>query len=276
MVRLENVGKRYGTDAEILHDISLTLDPGGFYFLTGVSGAGKTTLLKIIYLAETPSRGLVSLFDTDVSAADRATHNALRRRIGIVFQDFRLVEHLTVRDNVALPLRIAGAAEREIRENVPELLGWMGLEDKLNYHPAQLSGGEQQRVAIARAIVRRPDLLIADEPTGNIDDEIAMLLVRIFERINRLGTTVLIATHDVAFASRFSHRHLHLDRGGLSAPKTALGAPAAAALGGSSPSSGAANLDQDSAPSDRAEAEPEAPAGPADPPAPGDASAEVQ
>jgi cell division transport system ATP-binding protein len=224
VVRLENIGKRYGTDADILNDISLTLDAGGFYFLTGVSvaivgpsGAGKTTLLKIIYLAEPPSRGVLNLFDTDVSMVDRATHNALRRRIGIVFQDFRLVEHLTVRDNVALPLRIANASEREIRDNVPELLGWMGLEDKLEYHPAQLSGGEQQRVAIARAIVRRPDLLIADEPTGNIDDEIAMLLVRIFERINKLGTTVLIATHDVAFARQFTHRHYHLDRGGIRA-----------------------------------------------------------
>src|SRR5262249_45652233 len=129
--------------------------------------------------------------------------------------DFRLVEHLSVRDNVALPLRIAGAPESEIRDNIPELLSWMGLEDKLSAFPAQLSGGEQQRVAIARAIVRRPDLLIADAPTGNIDDEIAMLLVRIFERINRLGTTVLIATHDVAFAQQFAHRRYHLDRGRL-------------------------------------------------------------
>ena len=216
MVRLDNVGKRYGTDAEILHDVSLTLDPGGFYFLTGVSGAGKTTLLKIIYLSEPPSNGAITLFDIDASTADRTTHTAMRRRIGIVFQDFRLVDHLTVRDNVALPLRIEGASEREIRENVPELLGWIGLEGKLDYRPAQLSGGEQQRVAIARAIVRRPDLLIADEPTGNIDDEIAMLLVRIFERINRLGTTVLIATHDISFARQFTHRRYHLDRGALS------------------------------------------------------------
>jgi cell division transport system ATP-binding protein len=215
VVRLDNVGKRYGTDPEILHDISLTLESGGFYFLTGVSGAGKTTLLKIIYLAEPPSRGMVTLFDTDASISDRGTHTALRRRIGIVFQDFRLVDHLSVGDNVALPLRIAGAPEREIRENVPELLGWMGLEGKLESRPAMLSGGEQQRVAIARAIIRRPDLLIADEPTGNVDDEIAMLLVRVFERINKLGTTVLIATHDIAFAQQFSHRHYHLERGEL-------------------------------------------------------------
>jgi len=224
VVRLENVGKHYGTDAEILHDVSLKLDPGGFYFLTGVSGAGKTTLLKIIYLAEPPSRGVVSLFDTNVAKTDRVTHTALRRRVGIVFQDFRLVEHLNVRDNVALPLRIAGAPEREIRENVPELLSWMGLDGKLDYHPATLSGGEQQRVAIARAIVRRPDLLIADEPTGNVDDEIAMLLVRVFERINKLGTTVLVATHDIGFARQFSHRRFHLDKGALSI--AAEGAPA--------------------------------------------------
>jgi cell division transport system ATP-binding protein len=218
VVRLENVGKRYGTDAEILHDVSMELESGGFYFLTGVSGAGKTTLLKIIYLGEPPSCGDVTLFGIDVATTDRAAHTALRRRVGIVFQDFRLVEHLSVRDNVALPLRIAGASEREIRENVPELLSWMGLDGKLDFHPATLSGGEQQRVAIARAIVRRPDLLVADEPTGNVDDEIAMLLVRVFERINKLGTTVLIATHDIAFARQFTHRRFHLDKGELSIP----------------------------------------------------------
>ena len=216
MVRLENVGKQYGADAEILRDVSMRLDSGGFYFLTGVSGAGKSTLLKIIYLAETPSRGTLALFDTDVATADRAALTALRRRLGIVFQDFRLVEHLTVRDNVALPLRIAGAPEREILENVPELLSWMGLDGKLDFPPASLSGGEQQRVAIARAIVRRPDLLIADEPTGNVDDDIAMLLVRVFERINKLGTTVLIATHDVAFARQFAHDRYHIERGAVS------------------------------------------------------------
>jgi cell division transport system ATP-binding protein len=215
VVRLENVGKRYGTDADILHDVSMTLDDGGFYFLTGVSGAGKTTLLKILYLAERPSSGQVTVFDVDASQVDRETHAGLRRRIGIVFQDFRLVDHLSVRDNVALPLRIAGAPEREVRDNVPELLSWLGLESKLDFRPAMLSGGEQQRVAIARAIVRRPDLLIADEPTGNVDDDIAMLLVRVFERINKLGTTVLIATHDVAFARQFAHHRYHLERGAL-------------------------------------------------------------
>jgi cell division transport system ATP-binding protein len=217
LVRLENVGKRYGSGVEVLRDVTATLYPGGFYFLTGVSGAGKTTLLKIIYLAERVSRGIVTLFDIDTATADRVTQSAMRRRIGIVFQDFRLIEHLSVRDNVALPLRIAGAPEREIRENVPELLGWLSLGDKADLRPATLSGGERQRVAIARAIVRRPDLLLADEPTANVDNEIAMLLVRVFERINRLGTTVLIATHDVAFARQFAHERLHLERGVLPA-----------------------------------------------------------
>ena len=133
-----------------------------------------------------------------------------------MFQDFRLLDDLTAAENVALPLRIAGVPERQIRANVPELLAWVGLADRAMRWPATLSGGERQRVAIARAVVRRPELLIADEPTGNVDDDVAMLLVRVFERINRLGTTVLIATHDIAFARQFEHRHFHLDRGMLS------------------------------------------------------------
>lgn len=216
MVTLEHVGKRYGAGAPILSDISLRLEPGGFYFLTGASGAGKTTLLKLIYLAEPPSRGRVSLLGTDAATLDRAGQAALRRRIGIVFQDFRLLDELTAAENVALALRIAGVAERQIRANVPELLAWVGLADRGDSVAATLSGGERQRVAIARAIVRRPELLIADEPTGNVDDDVAMLLVRVFERINRLGTTVLIATHDIAFARQFEHRRFHLDCGMLS------------------------------------------------------------
>jgi cell division transport system ATP-binding protein len=216
VVTLEHVGKRYGAGAPILSDISLQLEPGGFYFLTGASGAGKTTLLKLIYLAERPSRGRVSLLGTDAATLDRAGQAALRRRIGIVFQDFRLLDELTAAENVALALRIAGVAERQIRANVPELLAWVGLANRGDAVAATLSGGERQRIAIARAVVRRPELLIADEPTGNVDDDVAMLLVRVFERINRLGTTVLIATHDVAFARQFEHRRFHLDRGMLS------------------------------------------------------------
>jgi cell division transport system ATP-binding protein len=216
VVTLEHVGKRYGAGAPILTDVSLQLEPGGFYFLTGASGVGKTTLLKLIYLAEHPSRGGLRLFGTDAAALDRAGLAALRRRIGIVFQDFRLLDDLTAAENVALPLRIDGVPERQVRANVPELLAWVGLANRADAVAATLSGGERQRIAIARAVVRRPELLIADEPTGNVDDDVAMLLVRVFERINRLGTTVLIATHDIAFARQFEHRHFHLDRGMLS------------------------------------------------------------
>jgi cell division transport system ATP-binding protein len=215
LVRLDNIGKRYGGGPEVLQDVTLALDPGGFYFLTGASGAGKTTLLKIIYLGERPSRGIVTLFDTDIATADRGVCAALRRRIGIVFQDFRLLPHLSLHDNVALPLRLAGTSEREIRDNVGELLGWVGLGDRAQARPPTLSGGEQQRAAIARAIIGRPDLLIADEPTGNVDEENAVGLVRLFERMNRLGTTIVVATHNLAFVRRFGHPRLHLERGGL-------------------------------------------------------------
>lgn len=216
MVRLEHIGKRYGTGAQILSDISLSLEPGGFYFLTGASGAGKTTLLDIMTLAERPSSGRVMLFGGDPGPLDRAGRAALRRRVGIVFQDFRLIDELSAHENVALPLRIAGVAERQIGDNVPELLAWVGLTGREDAPAGTLSGGERQRVAIARAVVGRPQLLLADEPTGNVDDDAAMLLVRVFERINRLGTTVLIATHDLAFARQFEHQRFHLDQGRLS------------------------------------------------------------
>src|SRR5580700_9923222 len=189
VVRLEHIGKRWDDGAELLHDISLALAPGDFCFLTGASGAGKTTL-----------------FDSDAATLDRAARAALRRRIGIIFQDFRLVDELSMRDNVALPLRIAGAGDREIGDDIPDLLGWLGTEDRIAARPPLLSASEKQRVAIARAIVHRPELLLADEPTGHVDDETALLLVRAFEQINALGTTVLIATHDTAFARRFDHR----------------------------------------------------------------------
>ena len=216
MVKLEHIAKRYDTGGQILSDVSLTLEAGGFYFLTGASGAGKTTLLKIITLAEVPSRGKLTLFGTDAAALDRNARAALRRRIGMVFQDFRLIDELSAGDNLALPLRIAGAPESRIRDDLPALLAWVGLANRAEARAATLSAGERQRVAIARAIVSRPELLIADEPTGNGDDDVARLLVHVFERINRLGTTVLIATHDIAFARRFGHHRFHLDHGMLS------------------------------------------------------------
>src|SRR5260370_27052960 len=169
VVRLEHIGKRWDDGTEPLHDISLALEPGDFRFLTGASGAGKTTLLNIMTLAERPSRGNLSLLDNDVATLGRAARAALRRRIGMVFQDFRLIDELSVRDNVALPLRIAGAGEPEIGDHIPELLGWLGIEHRIAARPPLLSASERPRVATARALVHRPELPLADEPTGPVD-----------------------------------------------------------------------------------------------------------
>jgi cell division transport system ATP-binding protein len=215
LVRFDNVGMRYGAGPEVLRDITMRLDPGSFHFLTGPSGAGKTTLLKLMYLAEHPSRGLISLFGRDIATTPRHELPALRRKIGVVFQDFRLIDHLSAFDNVALPLRVAGLAEEQIRDHVTELLQWVGLADKINAKPATLSGGQQQRVAIARAVIGRPSLLLADEPTGNVDDEMALRLLRLFEEMNKLGTTLVIATHNEALVERFGHARLHLENGEL-------------------------------------------------------------
>ena len=213
VVRFENVGMRYGAGPEVLRDISFALPPASFHFLTGPSGAGKSSLLRLMYLANRPSRGMVSLFGDDVSKIPRRALPELRRSIGVVFQDFRLLDHQSVFDNVALPLRVAGGKESQIRKHVSELLQWVGLEDALHNLPSTLSGGEQQRVAIARAVISRPRLLLADEPTGNVDDAIAVRLLYLFEELNRMGTSILIATHNEGLVSRFKHRQLHLEGG---------------------------------------------------------------
>ncbi|NIJ49387.1 cell division ATP-binding protein FtsE [Rhizomicrobium electricum] len=215
MVRFENVGMRYGAGPEVLRDVTFVLESGSFTFLTGLSGAGKTTLLKLISVAEPPSRGLITLFGHDLATAKRSTLPGLRRRIGVVFQDFRLLDHLSAFDNVALPLRIAGRKESEYARDVEELLVWVGLGDRMNAIPPTLSGGEQQRVAIARAVVAKPDLLVADEPTGNVDPEIGARLIRLFAELNRLGTTVLIATHDRALVESTRAREMRLVDGRL-------------------------------------------------------------
>ncbi|MDE2133082.1 MAG: cell division ATP-binding protein FtsE [Alphaproteobacteria bacterium] len=215
MVRFENVGMRYSAGPEVLRDVTFVLEAGSFTFLTGLSGAGKTTLLKLIDIAEPPSRGLITLFGHDLATAKRSAFPALRRRIGVVFQDFRLLDHLSAFDNVALPLRIAGGRKSDYAHDVQELLAWVGLGDRLNAKPPTLSGGEQQRVAIARAVVAKPDLLIADEPTGNVDSEIGARLIRLFAELNRLGTTVLIATHDRALMEKTRAREMRLVDGRL-------------------------------------------------------------
>jgi len=210
MVRFENVGMRYGAGREVLRDVNFALEPGSFTFLTGPSGAGKTTLMKLVFLAERPSRGLISLFGTDLSLAKRLDLPSLRRRIGVVFQEFRLLDHLSAFDNVALPLRLSGRRPADYRRDVEELLSWVGLGERLNDKPATLSGGEQQRVAIARAVVAKPDLLLADEPTGNVDPDIGERLIRLFVELNRFGTTVMIATHDRALIESTRAREIRL------------------------------------------------------------------
>lgn len=218
MVRFQNVGMRYGMGPEVLRDISFELPPGSFHFLTGPSGAGKSTLLKLLYLAERPSRGMISLLGEDLALVPRHRLPILRRRIGVVFQDFRLLPHLTALENVALPLRIAGAKEDEIEAHARELLTWVGLGDRILARPPTLSGGEQQRVAIARAVIGRPSLLLADEPTGNVDSEMGLRLLRLFVELNKLGTTVLVATHDRALIRSAERPVLRLDRGELTRP----------------------------------------------------------
>ena len=196
VVRFENVGIRYGMDAEVLRDLTFSLDPRSFQFLTGPSGAGKTTLLRLILLAVRPTRGLISVFGHEVSGISKKTLTDLRRRMGIVFQDFRLLDHLTTFENVALPLRVQGKEEASYRGEVIELLRWVGLGERMHVLPPVLSGGEKQRAAIARALIGRPDLLLADEPTGNVDPSLGRRLLRLFIELNRLGTSVMIATHD--------------------------------------------------------------------------------
>jgi cell division transport system ATP-binding protein len=210
IVRFDRVGLRYGRGPEVLKDIDLSIETGSFNFLTGPSGAGKSSLLRLIYLAMQPSRGLVSLFGQDISQMDAVTLGLMRREIGVVWQAFSLIDHLSVYANVALPLRVQGVSAEIYDRNVRDLLDWVGLGDRLEAAPNTLSGGEKQRAAIARAVISKPRLLIADEPTGNVDPEISQRLLRLFAEMNRMGTTVLIATHDRQIIDKLPARVLHL------------------------------------------------------------------
>ncbi|WP_084583535.1 cell division ATP-binding protein FtsE [Sphingomonas azotifigens] len=230
IVHFENVGLRYGTGPETLTDVSFTLAEGGFYFLTGPSGAGKTSLLKLLYLAQRPTRGVVRLFGEDAGALPRVRLPGLRRRIGVVFQDFRLLPQLSAYDNVALPLRVAGMRESEIEAPVMEMLAWVGLSARVTARPPTLSGGEQQRIAIARAVIARPEILVADEPTGNVDPEMADRLLHLFSALNRLGTTIVVATHDLHVIGRIPQAHLmRVEKGRLVDPTGLLRHPPGAA-----------------------------------------------
>ena len=217
MVRFENVGMRYGMGPEVLHDVTFEINQGEFCYLVGPSGAGKTSLMRLMYLAMRPSRGLISMFGSDVMVARRGELVGLRRKIGVVFQDYRLLNHLSALDNVALPLRVAGAKEAEIQTHVSELLAWVGLADHIHALPESLSGGQKQRVAIARAVITRPRLLLADEPTGNLDEVLGQRLIRLFEELNKIGTTVVIATHNQNLVARNPHPVLSLVSGEIHA-----------------------------------------------------------
>lgn len=215
MIRFENVGLRYGMGPEILRDISFHLPESSFQFLSGPSGAGKTTLLRLLFLSLKPTRGLITVFGKDRARITRRELPMLRRRIGVVFQDFRLLDHMTTYENVALPLRVRGREESSYRSDVIELLKWVGLGDRMHVLPPVLSGGEKQRVAIARALIEQPQILLADEPTGNVDPSLARRLLRLFLELNRLGTAVVIATHDVNLMEQVDARRMILSEGRL-------------------------------------------------------------
>ncbi|HZZ36991.1 MAG TPA: cell division ATP-binding protein FtsE [Caulobacteraceae bacterium] len=213
MVRFEGVSMRYGREPEVLKDISMTLERGSFFFVTGPSGSGKTTLLKLIYLAERCSRGRIELFGRDLATVKRRERPQLRRRIGVVFQEFRLLEHLSAFDNAALAPRIGGKKPGNYRADVAELLAWVGMGHRMHAMPEALSGGEKQRLAIARAVVNRPDILLADEPTGNVDSAMGLRILRLFVELNRLGTTILIASHDQELIARAGMPVMDLQNG---------------------------------------------------------------
>lgn len=200
---------------EILKDLTFTIPKGSFQFLTGPSGAGKTTLLRLMFLSLKPTRGLIRSFERDISRIPVGELPMLRRRIGIVFQDFRLLDHLTTYENVALPLRVRGKEEASYRKDVIELLKWVGLGERINVLPPVLSGGEKQRTAIARALIDRPEILLADEPTGNVDPPMARRLLNLFLELNRLGTAVVIATHDLGLMDQVDARRMILTDGRL-------------------------------------------------------------
>jgi cell division transport system ATP-binding protein len=205
----------FGLEPEVLRDLTFSVGPRSFQFLTGPSGAGKTTLLRLILLSVKPTRGLISLFGEEVDGLRGEALTRLRRRMGVVFQDFRLLDHLTTYENVALPLRVQGRDENSYRAEILELLRWVGLGERMHVLPPVLSGGEKQRAAIARALIVRPELLLADEPTGNVDPSLARRLLRLFVELNRLGTAVVIATHDLALMDQVDARRLVLGDGRL-------------------------------------------------------------
>lgn len=213
IIDLQNVSVGYEGNESVLENVYFSLMPGSFTFITGKSGAGKTTLLSMLYLVKKPTKGILKVFGNNINFSNRDTLALLRQKIGVVFQDFRLLENLSVFDNIALPLRVRGMGEREIYKRVVELLQWVELHKSIYKTCASLSGGEKQRVAIARAVINRPDILFADEPTGSVDSEIGKKLMRLFTELNKVGTTVVIATHSEQLTSGYNYPRVLLEKG---------------------------------------------------------------
>jgi cell division transport system ATP-binding protein len=215
LIQFENVGLRYGIGPEVLSDLNFSVPADSFQFLTGPSGAGKTSLLRLMLMSLKPTRGVVKVFGEEASRIARKKMPEIRRKVGVVFQDFRLLNHLTTYENVALPLKVSGKDESSYRNDVTDLLKWVGLGDRMHALPPVLSGGEKQRAAIARALIDQPRILLADEPTGNVDPPMARRLLRLFIELHRSGTSVVIATHDLGLMDQYEARRLVLNEGRL-------------------------------------------------------------
>ena len=213
MIEFKNVSKVYNNGTEALRNLSLSIAKGEFVFIVGSSGAGKSTFLKLIMREEVPNSGEIVVNGRKLSTVRKRDVPYLRRTMGIVFQDFRLIDKMTVYDNVAFAMHIVGASDREIRKRVPYVLGLVGLEKKMDNHPAELSGGEQQRVGLDRALVNNPSMIIADEPTGNVDPAMSYEIVELLTEINRRGTTVLMVTHEHDLVKRFPRRVIEIQGG---------------------------------------------------------------
>ena len=213
MIEFKNVSKVYSNGTSALKNINLHIKKGEFVFIVGSSGAGKSTFLKLIMHEELPSRGSIYLDGIRITSISKKEVPYLRRKMGIVFQDFRLIDKMNVFDNVAFAMRVTGASEKDVKKRVPYILGLVGLQDKTNRRPAELSGGEQQRVSLARALVNNPSIIIADEPTGNIDPEMSYEIVELLTEINKRGTTILMVTHEHDLVKQFGKRVIEINDG---------------------------------------------------------------
>ena len=215
MIQFKNVSKKYDNGTHALKDINLTIEKGEFVFVVGSSGAGKSTFLKLMMREEVPSSGTIVVDDIDLTKIKKRDIPKFRRRLGIVFQDFRLIPNMTVFDNVAFAMRVIGTKEKKIGRRVPYVLSLMGLNEKARNFPQELSGGEQQRVALARALANNADIIIADEPTGNVDPQMSYEIVDLLMRLNEAGTTVIMVTHEHSLVRCFDKRVIILDKGNI-------------------------------------------------------------